>query len=736
MERILKEFSLRRLFPSLVTGLIAGVLAIIIETSLAALIFSGDLSPHVGRGIGFTLFGAFAIAFVVAITTSVAGAIAISQDTTTAVLALVAASIASGMGELAASEVVFWTVIAAIAVTSLLTGLFFLALGRYKLSGFIRFVPYPVTGGFLAGTGWLLMQGGINVMTGAPLSFAHLPRLFQLGILPLWLPGVIFGVIVLIVSRRFNHFVVMPALLVAAIAVFYGALLFTNTSLADARAGGWLLGPFPPGALWSPPTPAALAQVDWSVIFAQTDKLATILVIGAIAFLLNASGLELTIRQDIDLNRELQSAGLANLVASVGGGPVGYHTLSLSALAFRLGANSRLAGLSTAGVCGVALFFGAGLFSFFPKPVLGGFLFFLGASFLVEWLYDAWFKLPRTDYVLVLLILAAISSVNFLAGVGVGVAVAIVLFVVNYSRINIVKHALSGGNYQSNVERSASDREVLQETGDQLLILRLQGYIFFGTAQNLLNQIRQRAEHSALRPLRYVVLEFRRVNGLDSSAVSSFVRIKQWAETKNFQLVFTQLPPGMRKQLEMGGLAEGRGSVVNFFPTLDYGIEWCENRILIDEHMSVEVDHDSLPVQLARLLPKSVDVSRLMTYLERHEVSEGYYLMRQGEAPEAMYFIESGQLTAQLELPDGRAIRLRTMRGGTVVGEIPMYIGGARTASVVTISPSAFYRLSATKLKEMEQDDPDLAAALHKFIAGLLAERLAGLNRTLEAVLD
>ena len=26
----------------------------------------------------------------------------------------------------------------------------------------IRFVPYPVVGGFLAGTGWLLFKGGID----------------------------------------------------------------------------------------------------------------------------------------------------------------------------------------------------------------------------------------------------------------------------------------------------------------------------------------------------------------------------------------------------------------------------------------------------------------------------------------------------------------------------------------------------------------------------------------------
>ena len=736
MGGVLREVRPRRLFASLATGVIAGVLAVVIETSLAALIFSGDLAPHLARGIGLTLFGGVAIGVVVALTTSVPGAIAVSQDTTAAVLALAAAGIAGGMGASATSDAGFWTVVAAIATTSLLTGLFLLALGRFKLSGFIRFVPYPVVGGFLAGTGWLLMQGAINVMTGSPVTFAHLPHLFQSDVLSLWLPGVIFGILLMMILRHSDNFIVVPSLLVAAVAAFYGALLLTNTPLANARAQGWLLEPFPSGALWSPLTPAALAQVHWSIIIAQANDLGAVLIISVIALLLNASGLELTIRQDIDLDRELESAGIANLVASVGGGPVGYHTLSLSTLAYRMGANTRLAGLVAAGVCAVALFFGATLLSFFPKPVLGGFLFFLGLTFLVEWLYDAWFKLPRPDYALVVLILAAVGAVNFLAGVGVGVMVAIVLFVVNYSRISVVKLALTGANFHSTVERPATNRAMLHQVGDQLLILRLQGYIFFGTAQDLLNQIRQRAENPIMRPLRYVVLDFRLVNGIDSSAVSSVARMRQWAEAKHFRVVFTQMPLKMRWQLERGGIGERRDEMVRFFSTLDQGVEWCENQILIAEHAPTEVDHDSFSVQFARVLPQAVDVNRLMAYLEKQQVGEGDYLVRQGDPPDAMYFIESGRLAVLLELPDGRVMRLRTMSGGTVVGEVTMYIGGVRTASVVAISPTTLHRLSASKLKEMEQNDPYLAAALHKFMARLLAERLAGMNRTLEAVLD
>lgn len=733
--RIRARLSPRRLFPGIASGLIAGALSVVIQISIATLIFSGDLAPHLARGIGLTLGGAVVIGLIVTLTSSVRGVIAVPQEVTAAVLAVIAADIAAKLGRAAAPDETFWTVAAAIGLTSVLTGLLFIALGRFKLSVFIRFVPYPVVGGFLAGTGWLLMEGAIHVMTGSPLRFASLLDLFQINVLLLWLPGVVFGILLLAVVRRVNTFAVIPYMLAAAVVVFFGILRATNTSLAAAGAHGWLLGPFASGTLWSPTSTAALAGVHWPAVITRAGGVATILILGPIALLLNAAGLELSIRQDIDLDRELESAGLANLAAGLIGGPVGFHSLSLSALTHRLDNRGRLAGVVAVATCGAALAFGAEFLAVFPRPVLGGFLFFLGLAFLVEWLYDAWFKLPRTDYLVVLVILAAVGTVNFLAGIALGMAAAVVLFVVNYSRIGAVKLALSGANYRSNVDRPRSNRTVLDETGDQVLILRLQGYVFFGTAHTLLAQIRRRAEQTGMPPLRYVVMDFRLVHGLDSSAVSSFERLKQWAEAKGFRVVLTQPPAGLRRQLESAGLGEGPDGPVRFFPTLDHGVEWCEDEILIAARVPAAAAGDTLPVQLARLLPESVDVDGLMAYLEPQQLGEGDYLVRQGDPSDAMYFIESGQLTAQLESPGGGITRLRTMHSGSVVGEVSIYMGGLRTASVVADSPCTFYRLSAERLRQMEREAPDSAAALHKFLARLLAERLAGLSRSLEAAL-
>ena len=737
VKKILDEFQLKKLVPSLTAGAIVGITDVSFEISLAVLIFSGALAPYVAYGIGFVLFGAFTILLIGALTSSIPGTMTIPQDTPAAILALIVTGVAGSMPAAATLDETFVTAVVAIIVTTLLAGLVFLLFGRFKLSGFARFIPYPVVGGFLAGTGWLIAKGGMSVMTDMPLTLETFPLLFRTDILVHWLPGVIFALVLLSVLRRSSHSLVIPGMLALAIALFYIVLALTGISTTQAAEMGWLLGPFEQDALFHPIGLSALSQVDWSAIFLQVDKIGAVIVLSLISLLLNVSALEVAAKEDIDMNRELKSAGLANVVAGLFGSTVGYQALSLTVLTHRLNAKTRLAGVFAALVCGGTLLFGASLLTYFPKPMLGGILFFMGLSFLVEWVVDARAQLPRIDYLLVLMILVAIASIGFLEGIAIGVLAAVVMFVVSYSQINAIKNTLSGESYRSKVERPLVHRQKLQERGGEIFILRLQGFIFFGTAQKLLDRIKDRLNDPHLPRLHYVVLDFRQVVLLDSSAVFSITRMKQLAESQNIHMVWTNLSKAIVRLMEKGGLVDEKDDNFIILPTIDHGLEWCENQILATEGITdLTGFFEKIDRQLKRAIPDLEDVKRLTKYLERKELKEYECLMHQGDQSDEMYFIEAGLVSAQLNLPNGKILRLRSMRGGTTVGEIGMYLGNKRTASVVADRPSIVYRLSKAALKDMEKNDPEVAALLHQWIASLLAERLADNNRTIEALLD
>lgn len=731
-----KEFRPNILLPSITAGLLATVVTISLEISLAALIFSGDLSQFLSKGIGLMLFGAFAMGLVVALTTSLPGTIGLPQDTPAVILALVAAGIAAGMKNSPAGSI-YVTVVTAIAITSLLSALFFLLLGWFKASVFVRYIPYPVVGGFLAGTGWLLCKGALGVMVTTPLTLAGIPSLFTSNNLIIWLPGVIFAVVLLLILRRSNDFFITPGALILATALFYGWLSIAHISIGEATAHGWLLGQFPSGGLYQPLDPLLFSLVDWRAILANADKIATILVLSVVSLLLNASALEVTVGQDIDLNRELLTAGYANLVGALGGSPVGYQALGLSALAHRLGAKSRLVNLISGLLCGAALLFGASVISYFPKSVLGGMLFFLGLTFMVEWLVDARKHLPWIDYLLVWIILIVIATLGFLPGIGAGIFVSALIFVFNYSRINAIKNILNGQIYHSKVDRPKIHRDLLNEKGAQIYILRLQGFIFFGTIQTILEGVRRRIKDQGQQPLKFMILDFQRVTRLDSSAVFGITRLKQLMQSGHIQMVWTNVAAPIRHQLERGGLVDEADDSFIILPSLDHGAEWCENKILGQAGITDLTGFvERMEGQLKSAFPGLQAVDRLMKYLEPREVKQGEYLMHQGDPPTEMYFVEAGLVTAQIEYPDGQILRLRSIRGGATVGEMGLYLETVRTASVLAARPSSVYRLSAQALKEMGEKDPEVAARLHEWIARLLAERLADNNRTLEALLD
>ena len=197
--------------------------------------------------------------------------------------------------------------------------------------------------------------------------------------------------------------------------------------------------------------------------------------------------------------------------------------------------------------------------------------------------------------------------------------------------------------------------------GDRVQVLRVNGFLFFGSANGLLERIRKRAETD---PPRFLVIDLGRVTGVDSSAVVAFVKALHLAEAAGFELVFTGTSDAVRSQMARGGLVAS--DIVRFEPDLDRGLQRCEEGLLRDEAVEVpESDGDALAG-----MP-----SGLRSHLERMELPDGTVLIRQGQTPDDVYVLETGRLRVETVTERGTRMRLRTLRPGVVVGEVAMYSG-------------------------------------------------------------
>ena len=727
-SNIHQEFQISQLPLQLIKGLLMGILVVMLAISFAALVFSEELAGYIATGIGFVLVGNTIQITLTALFSSYPGFVALSQDVPAVILSLGVVAILARLPALSTPQDQLATVIVAVVATTISTGVFFLVLGRFKLGDLVRFLPYPVVGGYLAGTGWLLFIGGLSLMSGS----RAIRELIQPDVLLLWLPGVAFGCALLYIVGRSNNGAVLPLLFFVGLGLFYGVVWLTHTPLATLEARGFLLGSFPQGSLFQLPiTFLRAGEVSWQAVFTSLSAFIPIPVVSVIALLLNANAMELVTRRDIRLNRELMLAGISNVLNGFFGGIPGYHALSLSTLNHQLGGGSRLASLVAALFCALMLIFGATLLSFVPRMVVGGVVVYLGLGLLVEWAVKTARRFPLVEYLVIAIILAVIAFFGFLQGILVGTVLTIILFVVSYSRIDVVKHALSGHDFQSRVTRDGQQYATLVAHGDQIFILQLQGFIFFGTANKLLERVRERCLRQGEMGVRFILLDFRQVGGLDSTAMLSFAKMKQLAINHGFVLLLTGLSSTLGRQFDRGDVIDPSG-VVRILPSLDQGLEWCENEVL--SRLSVSTQEHSLQAYLERLVHEPGLVEDLIPYLHHQLVDQGAVLIRQGDSPDRLFFIESGQVTARLEIEGEHPLRLETMRGGRVVGELGFYLATPRTASVIADEPSSIFSLSAGDLQTLERSNPRLAAAFHRMIASLLAERAVHLMHTVEAL--
>jgi SulP family sulfate permease len=309
-----------------------------------------------------------------------------------------------------------------------------------------------------------------------------------------------------------------------------------------------------------------------------------------------------------------------------------------------------------------------------------------------------------------------------------------VTFALDYSRIRLIKRGLSRSEYASRVDRPPSHHEELLRHGSGIQIMWLHGFVFFGSANNLLVHVKEIVAAQGRGVCRIVLLDFSEVLGIDSSAVLSLIKLQHFAEREGILIVLSALPQRVLKSLRIGGfLVDGDPEAADrckVFADLDAALEWCEDRVL-EERMTREEALRSADDWLAREIGSIELFRKMVSYLEMIEYTPGETLFAQGDQSDSLNLLYTGRVTIVLHTAEGARIRLRSIVRHTIVGEMGLYRSIPRGASVVADQTTIAYRLSREALEQMEADNPTLAYAFHKFVIRTLASRLDFANRVI-----
>jgi sulfate permease, SulP family len=714
---------LRTALNDLVGGGAASVLTVTFGLSYSLLIFAGPLAPYLSYGVAVTFISSAVLATVIALGSSLPFAIAGPESSTAAVTAILASSLVERMAVTDTAAPQLAPVLITLGLSTIITGIVLCGFGVTRMGRAIRYVPYPVVGGFLGAVGCLLTLGAVRVIAGERLQLATLDRFANIVTLSELAAACAMALVLYLTWHRSRSTFGLPVILVGGIVFAHVAFWFAGISLAEAQAAGWTFEPPPRVSLMLPWSPHEISRYPWYTLPDLLANVIAVIFVTATSTLFNTTGIEVASQREANLERELNVTGLANILSGAFGGYTGCISVSRSLLNLSSGGTGRLSGLTVAAVSALMLTVAPTLLGYMPKFVLGGLLIYLGVDQLHKWIIESRRRLSVVEYLSLLTIIVIIVQWGFVAGVLIGVIIGCTTFALSASRIDSIKYSFDGSEYRSSLDRSRDDQAVLAAHGEKIQGLNLQSYLFFGSANRLYQHVKALiARHPECR---FLVFDFKLVTGIDSSAAYSFAQIKRTARDRGIKLVLVHLPVATEKALRSSEFISNEVSVV---PELDHALEWCENEI-IAQHPGLEQEEASLRDWFTQILGTEHDAAELIHRCRRIEVDAGETIVRAGDAADSMHFILDGRVGIMIPAEEGRTTRVRSLGRYTTIGEMGLVSHAPRNATIQAEVASVLYVLDADQFEIIKRDDPELSHKLLTYFVSVMAERLTFANR-------
>ena len=688
--------------------------------SLSALIFSGPLTDNLPVGIGYSLIGAAVLTILFALLSELPFAIAVPESRTAAILAYFALQTSEIMAQHGHAYQSGPTVLAGLILCSFIVGLVTFIFGYFKLSKYIRFIPFPLIGGFLAASGWIIIDGSVRILTKQHVSIGLLEAspyaLINLGL------GIFFAITLLLTKKNKNP-LLFPMVLIVFGVVLYNLIGSFGYSQLAAQNNGWLM------TLPASPT----FPMQWLYEFRENIHLSALLepgwtygavtMMAAVQLSTEVMAIETRLSRDIDLDHEFRVNGLANIFSGITGGSLGAISSNRTVFHYELGGRKRWSAICAGLLCLSPFVIDKSFFSYIPVSILAGLLLQTGLELLYEWFFCSFRKLKKIDYLQLFIVFWAITFYGYFIGVFVGIVVACVSFTLSMSRINPLRFLVSRKSISSRVDRPIGQAEILQQHGDSIQLAVLQGYIFFGSCHSLLEKIKSTI---LLTPdqCKSLIIDFKKVVGIDASAIASFKKLRNFSKNMKFNLVFSGLSESIKKSLIDGDVISDSGNgLIKLFPTLDIALETSEEDCLKDYSVSIN-DHHSMENWLSLELGSVQRFQMLKNYAELINYKPGDRLCEQNEVSNNIFMIGAGRVSVVFQDTSGKSTRVRSMMGNSIVGEMSFYRETKHVATVQAEEQTVVYKLSKENMALMSKENPDLSAAFQAFIIRTLSTRL------------
>ena len=486
---------------STLSGLLYGVInsALVIPVSYAfcSIIFRDDaFRDHLQLLVKLVLLSSAVHQLCFTAFSSLPFAIGQVQDAGLIFLSAMAGDIVANISEGADDATLIATTLFILSTCTALLGACLIALGRMKAASVIQYLPMPAIGGYLAYIGFFCFEAALILMSGTEVTYIDEWRNFMtVESMTLILPGVSIGVTIYCALGVFKSPVVLPVALCLILVMFYGYLSASGISMQAARDNGWIAPLKQATSVVDSLRLLDPRKVEWELLPLQFFRWLGMFMVVAFSSCLDVAAIEMELGLPLDYNRELQTVGVSNLCSGLLGGYTGSYIFSQTIFTMRRGVHNRVCGLLVAAIELLVVALPISVTSYIPKFFFGALLVLIGVDLMTEWLIMGRKKMAGHEYMVCVATFMAIQAMGIEIGMGIGILLAMIMFVVTYASLPSV--VISASN-RSKVARNFDDKRVLVDSKGKLVTVSLNGYIFFGAAVKILEEVKNHVVISAM----------------------------------------------------------------------------------------------------------------------------------------------------------------------------------------------------------------------------------------------
>lgn len=449
--------------------------------------------------------------------------------------------------------------VGSIALVSLFAGLLVAILGISGLGRAVAFIPWPVVEGFTLGIAAIIFLQQVPMATGTAgipghntllaafesASQATLPAVLQT-------LGVVVGVAaVMLLLPKLNK--ALPASLIAVLLATAAAELL---HLYIPRIGAL------PHSLSAPSMPS----LDPAALGGLLMPAVSIAILAAIESLLSARVASGMVGPDgrpsgaYSPDRELMGQGLASVAAGFFGGMPATGAIARTAVNVRSGAKTRFSAIVHALVLLAIIYLAAGQVGKIPLAVLAGILMVTAIRMVSRHTVTAIMRSTRADAFV--FVLTALITVAF------DLIVAIEIGLVAAALFTLRKLASLSGVMREEIPGPR------QEGDEHIAVFRLDGAMFFGAAERVLQEISQ------VRDIQVAIIRLSQVRMLDATGAHALVEVISALELHGVPVLLKGVQPQHLELVTNVGVIRSLRHHKHLFTSLPEAVEHARSHVL------------------------------------------------------------------------------------------------------------------------------------------------------------